>query len=385
MYSSIENANSVLTVDLAKVKRNIQRIRDHIGSDVEIMYTAKSNGYGHGLIQPTLFMKEHCSIHSFATGQLSEALELREAGLDDFILVLGGIPYSGVPDFVTHDLAATVYEDTLPRALNEEAARQGKTVRVHIKIDTGLHRFGVQPGAQLAALLDTLQALPHLEIDGVYTHLANGYSLDKSFTHQQMALFEQALAQLRDAGIRPRLIHAANTAACVASPECYYDMVRLAALIFGYDISPGINNRLGLEPSMRWTSKILNILWAEEGENVSYYRFFVPKRRTKIAIIGFGMGDGYVRNLVTRDTAHNADVLIHGKRARLLDLNVDVAFADVTDIPDVSIGDTAVLIGKDGDEEITSMELGELGGTSNGHICCSITSRPLRHYINGDE
>lgn len=383
MPNSLEIANTVLTVDLGKVKRNIQRIRAHIGPDVEIMYTAKSNGYGHGLIEPTLYMRDQCGIHCFATGQLCEAVELREAGLQDFILVMGGIPYSGVPAFVANDLVATVYEDTIPLALNEEAARQGKKVRIHIKIDTGLRRFGVQPGEQLAHLLDTLRALPHLEIDGVYTHLANGYSLDKSFTHQQMAAFTRALEQLKAAGIHPRLVHAANTAACVASPECYYDVVRVAALIFGYDISPGIKNRLGLEPSMRWTSKILNVLWAEEGENVSYYRFFVPKRRTKIAIIGFGMGDGYVRNLVTRDTSHNADVLIHGCRARLLDLNVDVAFADVTDIPDVKIGDTAVLIGQDGDQEITSMELGEIGGTSNGHVCCSITSRPLRRYING--
>ena len=383
MSGTLETANTVVTVDLAKVKRNIARIRSHIGPDVDIMYTAKSNGYGHGLIEPTLYMQRECGIHCFATSQLCEALELRAAGLQDFLLVMGGIPYSGVPAFVENDLVATVYEDTLPRALNEEAARQGKKVRVHIKIDTGLRRFGVKAGEQLAHLLDTLGQLPYLEIDGVYTHLANGYSLDKSFTHQQMGEFTQALDQLKAAGIRPRLIHAANTAACVASPECYYDVVRLAALIFGYDISPGIKNRLGLEPAMRWTSKILNVLWAEEGENVSYYRFFVPKRRTKIAIIGFGMGDGYVRNLVTRDTEHNSDVLIHGKRARLLDLNVDVAFADVTDIPDVQIGDTAVLIGQDGDEEITSMELGEVGGTSNGHVCCSITSRPLRHYING--
>lgn len=382
MPYTLENANTVLTVDLAKVKRNIERIRAHIGPGVDIMYTAKSNGYGHGLIVPTLFMRDNCDIHCFATGQLGEAVELRDAGLQDFILVLGGIPYTGVPCFVENDLVATVYEDTLPRVLNEEAARQGKKVRVHIKIDTGLRRYGVQPGAQLAQLIDTLKSLPHLEIDGVYTHLANGYSLDKTFTHEQMALFTQALEQLKAAGITPRLVHAANTAACVASPECYYDVVRVAALIFGYDISPGIKNRLGLEPSMRWTSKVLNVLWAEAGENVSYYRFFVPQRRTKLAIIGFGMGDGYARNLVTRDTAHNSDVLIHGKRARLLDLNVDVAFADVTDIPGVAIGDTAVLIGTDGDEEITSMELGEVGGTSNGHICCSITARPLRNYIN---
>ena len=161
MSYGLENANTVVTVDLGKVKRNIERIRNHIGPNVDIMYTAKSNGYGHGLIRPTLFMRDKCGIHCFATGQLSEALELRQAGLEDFILVLGGIPYSGVPAFVANDLVATVYEDTMPRALNEEAARQGKRVRVHIKIDTGLRRFGVQPGEQLAHLIETLQGLPY--------------------------------------------------------------------------------------------------------------------------------------------------------------------------------------------------------------------------------
>lgn len=381
MPQTLETANSVVTVDLRKVKRNIQRIRDHIGPGVEILYTAKSNGYGHGLIQPTLYMAGECGVHAFATGMLCEALELREAGLSDFILVLGGLPYGGIAQFVAADLAATVYEDTVPRLLSQEAVRQGKIVKVHLKIDTGLRRLGVQAGPQLAHLLDTVRSLPNLEIDGVYTHLANGYSLDKSFTHQQMGEFTQALAQLEAKGIRPRLIHAANTAACVASPETYYDIVRLAALIFGYDISPGVENRLGLEHSMEWTSFVTNVLWAKEGENVSYYRFFVPQRPTKVAILGFGMGDGYVRNLVTRDTEHNAHVLIHGRRARLLDLNVDQAFADVTDIPDVKIGDRVTLIGQDGGEEITSMELGAVGGTSNGHICCSITSRPYRHYL----
>ena len=118
MSYTLEAANTVLTVDLSKVKRNIERIRTHIGPNVDIMYTAKSNGYGHGLIEPTLYMRDHCDIHCFATGQLCEALELRQAGLQDFILVLGGVPYSGIPAFVENDLVATVYEDTLPRALN---------------------------------------------------------------------------------------------------------------------------------------------------------------------------------------------------------------------------------------------------------------------------
>ena len=114
MPVSRETANSIITVDLSKVKRNIQRIREHIGPEVDIMYTAKSNGYGHGLIEPTLYMRDRCGIRHFATGQLGEAIELREAGLQDFLLVMGGIPYEGVPAFVANDLVATVYEDTLP-------------------------------------------------------------------------------------------------------------------------------------------------------------------------------------------------------------------------------------------------------------------------------
>ena len=287
MSYTIEEANSVVTVDLAKVKRNIERIRAHIGPNVDIMYTAKSNGYGHGLIEPTLYMRDHCGIHCFATGQLCEAVELRQAGIEDFILVMGGIPYSGVPSFVKNNFVATVYEDTLPRALNEEAAMQGKKVRVHIKIDTGLRRFGVQPGEQLAHLIETLKALPHLEIDGVYTHLANGYSLDKSFTHQQMAEFEKALAQLKEAGIRPRLVHAANTAACVASPECYYDVVRVAALIFGYDISPAPRTVWAWSPRCAGPAGSSMYCGRKKGRmsatTVSLCRSAVPRSRSSVS------------------------------------------------------------------------------------------------------
>ena len=146
-------------------------------------------------------------------------------------------------------------------------------------MDTGLHRIGLAPGEPLAHLLSVLQALPNLEVDGVFTHLANAYSLDKSVTHAQQALFEKALAQLRAAGICPRMTHMANTAACVASPECYYNAVRLAALIFGHDISPGEQNRLHLELATSWRCYVLNTMWVNAGESVSYYRYYVPDRQ----------------------------------------------------------------------------------------------------------
>ncbi len=384
MLQTLETASSIIHVNLPALKRNIGRIRAHIGQNTEIMYVAKSNGYGNGIPVPVVYMRDHCAVRYFATSQIGEAMQLREAGITEgeFILVLSAVPFSAVPEFVRLGLVATVYDDSFALALSKEAVRQNKTVKVHIKIDTGLHRIGLAPGEPLARLLQTLKGLPNLEIDGVFTHLANAYSLDKSVTRAQQALFERALAQLSSAGIRPRMVHMANTAACVASPECYYDAVRLAALVFGHDISPGEQNRLRLEPVTSWTCYVLNTMWVEAGESVSYYRYFVPKRRTRIALVSFGMGDGYIRAAVSQNIENNADVLINGCRARLIDLNFDQTFVDITDVPgEVNIGDVVTIFGRDGAEEITTAEIAARAGTSNGNVCAAITSRPFRHYI----
>ena len=383
MPQTLETATSIIHVDLPAMKRNIERIRRHIGPHPEIIYVAKSNGYGNGIGVPAVYMRDHCGIKYFATSQIGEAIELREAGIaEEPVLVLSAVPFAAIPEFVRQNLSATVYEDTFPKALSKEAVRQGKVIKVHIKVDTGLHRLGLQVGEGLTQLVETLKRLPNLEIEGVFTHLANGYSLDKTVTHQQQALFVKALEQLKAAGVEPSMVHMANTAACVASPECYYDAVRLAALVFGHDISPGEQNRLQLEPVTSWTCFVLNTMWVEAGESVSYYRYFVPERRTKLALVSFGMGDGYIRAAVSQDITKNSDVLINGHRARLIDLNFDQTFVDITDVPgEVKIGDKVTIVGRDGDEEITTAEIAAHANTSNGNVCASITSRPFRNYI----
>ena len=382
MPQSIETANSVIRVDLQKVKRNIQRIRNHIGPNVQIMYVAKSNGYGHGLFEPTFFMRDVCNIHYFATGMVSEAIDLRDAGLKDYLLIIGGINRSAIPAVVEYDLVPTIYENNIPKLLSDEGLRMEKKIKVQIKIETGLNRLGVRPGKELQNLIDTIKSLPNIHVDGVFTHLAEDYTAEQPFTALQLKRFDEAIAQLKQAGIQPRLISAAATGGCLHTPSSHYNMVRLAAMIFGYDITPDPPfNRLQLEPAMTWTTTVLSLRWVEAGEKISYSPFIIPKRKTLVAILGFGMGDGYVHNLVTSDIEHNADVLINGKRARLLDLNMDQTFADVTDIPNVKIGDKVTIVGHDGEDEITTMELGRVGGTSSGHVCCSITGRPFRCCI----
>lgn len=378
---AIETSNSVLTIDLTKIEKNIERIRHHIGSATDIMYVAKANGYGHGLIEPSLFMERKCNIRYFSTGLLSEALELRGAGLKSMLLVMGEVPYSGIGELIKNDITAAVYNVKYAKALSNEAVKQDKTVNIHIKIDTGLRRLGVRIGEQLDNLMREIGKLPNLNVEGAFTHLANGYDLDKTLTHQQTDEYNKALLQLKDLGYPIKLKHMANTAGTVASPETYFDLVRVAALVFGYDISPGIENRLNLEPSIKWTSRIMHLLDVNPGESISYYNWYVAKKPTKVAIVGFGMGDGYVRTLVTPDIDNNMYVLFHGKRARIIDIALDQTFIDVTDIGEVELDDNVTIIGKDGDEEITTMMLAERGHTSNGHICSNLGSRPYRHYI----
>ena len=379
--NSLATASSVLTIDLAKVERNISRIRHHIGSQSEVMYVAKTNGYGHGLIVPTLFMERQCNVCYFSTGLLCEALELRAAGLKGMLLVMGEVPYSGIPELIKNNITATIYNVQYAKALSTEAVKQGKTVNIHIKIDTGLRRLGVRVGEQLADLMTVVGRLPNLYVEGAYTHLANGYDLDKTWTQRQTVEYNVALVQLEEMGYCLKLRHMANTAGAVASPETYFDMVRVAALVFGYDISPGIENRLHLEPSIKWTSRIMHILNVNPGESISYYNFYVAPKPMKVAIASFGMGDGYIRTLVSADACSNMYVLVHGKHARIIDIAFDQTFLDVTGIDEVKLDDEVTIIGRDREEEITTMQLAERIHTSNGHICSSFGNRPYRHYI----
>lgn len=371
-----EAYNSIITVDLKKIKRNIEKIKKHIGPGVELMITAKSNGYGHGLVAPCIYILKNCGIKKFATAMVSEAVQLREAGIDCFIMVLGGVPYQAIPTLVKHDLVAPAYDQEFLRLLSEKSLEQNKITKVHIKIDTGLKRLGVHLGTELQNLIDHIKTLKGVEVEGAYTHLACPDAEDQVFTYKQLDIFDKALEQIKNNGIELKYIHAANSDAVVRCRDTHYNLVRPAALWLGYDYT----NALGLETAITWKTYVTNVLNVQEGESFSYFGKFVAKKRTKIAILGFGAGDGYVRDLITDDPSKNGKVIINGRKVPLLAMNMDQAYADVTGMEDVKINDEAYLLGKVGNEEITTVDLGEIAGTSNGHILCSIGSRPTRVY-----
>jgi len=372
-----EAANSIITVDLKQIKKNIESIKNYLAPGTELMITVKSNGYGHGLVKPACYIRNNCGIDKFATSMVSEAVELREAGINCFMMVLGGIPYEAVPIVAEYDLVVPAYDPVFLSLLSDEAVKQRKTVKAHIKIDTGLRRLGVRLGAQLDELVEHVKTLPGIKIEGAYTHLANPNEEDQTITNKQLKEFNAALSQIEAKGITLKYKHVANSDALVRNRATHYNLVRPAALWLGYDPT----GTLDVQPAITWKTFVSNVLMAEKGESISYFGSCIMKKRTKVAVLGFGAGDGYVRHLVTPEPEKNGVVLIHGQKVPLLSMNMDQAFADVTDIDDVKINDEVYLLGRMGDEQITMDELGRIAGTSTGHIQCSLGSRPMRIYL----
>ncbi len=377
-----EVSNSIIYIDLNKVGANIDKIRAHIGSEVELMVTSKSYGYGHGLVEPCVYMYRECGVKKFATAALSEALQLRAAGIDCMVMVFGGVPHTGVKALVDNNLVATIYDKQFVKLLAEESVRQNKVTKCHIKVDTGMRRIGVNVGEELQELIEYVKTLSGIEVEGALTQLACPDQPSNNFNNKQIKEFNQAVEQMRNNGLKLKYLHTANSGTTVRLRSSHYNVVRPAALIWGYDTSPGEFNRLGLEPVVTWKAYVTNIRNVAVGETASYSEFFRAKRPTRVAIMSFGIGDGFLKQIVTQDPDKNPNVIINGVKCPIVAINMDQAFADVTDLKDVKIGDEVWLLGKQGDEEITIMDISEKCGVSKSHILATMTStRPYRVYL----
>lgn len=371
-----ETGNSFITIDLAKIRSNMEKIRKHVGPDVEIMPVLKANACGHGLIRTADWLISECKIRRLAVAQVREAQELREAGNSAEIMVLGGVPVNNLPYAVQEDLILPVFRTQDAALLSDLALKSGKKTLVHIKIDTGLGRIGVEKGQQLEDLLDGILPLQGLEIEGVFTHFGEAEVADPAFTEQQIRDFEEAVGQIRARGIHPRYIHATNTPSTVRFKKAHYNMVRTGLLWLGYDPCLDEENRLGLETVLDWKTYITNKKYVPAGRSMGYWRSFTAKRDTVVGIASFGYGDGYLEDLGKK----GGYVLIHGRRAPIISVCMDQTFLDITDIPETEIGDTITLIGRDGGEKIDAFDLEKITENSYVVYLCNISERPVKIY-----
>ena len=355
-------------------------IRNIVSPKSEIMAVVKANAYGHGALETAKVVLAN-GAKSLAVARVEEAKELRKAGIDAPVLLLGYTPGTQFNEVLDLNLIQTVYSLEMAEALNSVAERSNRQARVHVKIDTGMGRLGLTPGKP--ALEDVLKAarLPHLILEGIFTHFAAADSADKTFTLAQLELFNSFLEELRKAGLEFPLRHCANSAALLDLPQTYLNLVRPGIIIYGLYPSGEIQNLINLKPAMSFKTRIAQIKKVPAGYKVSYGSTYQTSQPTVIAVISAGYADGYSRLLSSRGI-----VLVNGQRAKVVGrVCMDQCMVDVGHINGVSPGDEVTLFGSGGGETIPVEEIAKFAGTISYEIVCMVNSRVPRFYLNQKE
>ncbi|WP_205880929.1 alanine racemase [Limisphaera ngatamarikiensis] len=361
-------------VDLGAIARNFLRIRQDAPASLAFLVVVKDNAYGHGAV-PVAHVAVNAGAQFLAVATLEEGIQLREAGLHLPILLLGERDPAEFPWAVRHDLTCVLGEPRLVPLLAHAAARAGKRVPVHIKINTGMNRYGIR-WDNVTPMIEAVMAEPSLQWEGVLSHFAQSDESDKTFAREQLRRFHQTLDQLEQRGIRPRWRHICNTGGYLDLPEAHFDMVRIGLLPLGVYPSRVCRRIAGLEPALSVKARIVAIQHLQPGDTVGYgmhYRATAPRR---IAVIPVGYGDGFPR---VRNTGH---VLIRGQRAPLVGgVAMDAFAVDITHIPEADLGDEAVLLGRQGTETITAFDLATLRQSVVYEALVCWQPRLPRHYI----
>lgn len=364
-------------IDLGAIAHNLREIRRITQPQARIMAVVKANAYGHGAV-PVSQVALQNGVSYLGVAMLDEALELRRAGIDAPILILGYTPKEQAEEAVRHNVTQTIYTLEMARFVSEVGEKLRQRAKVHIKIDTGMTRLGFLPGAETVEKIKEIAALPGLSVEGIFTHFAVSDIRDKAFTRQQFKLFTDMCAVLEREGVKIPIKHAANTGAIIDMPETHLDMVRLGISLYGLYPSPEVDRaKVSLKPALSLKAGISHLKEVPRGVTVSYGRTYTTQEKTMIATIPIGYADGYSRLLSSK-----AHVLIRGTRAPVAGvICMDQFMVDVGHIPDVAATDEVVLIGRQGDDCISADELAQLLGTINYEIVCMLSERIPRVYI----
>ena len=363
-------------IDLGRLRRNLQLIRRDLPAQVKLMAICKDEAYGHGALNiARIALEEGASCLGLST--LEEAMILREAGIKAPLLLLGERQETELPWCVAHDLTVCVNEPNTVRKLAKVAAGQGKRVPVHVKINSGMSRYGVR-WTEALALIEQICSEKSLLLEGAMTHFSQSDETDKTFANLQISRFDEVMAGLAEKGIRVKCQHLCNSGGFLDLPHAHRDMVRTGILMFGVFPSSVCRRIPGIEPVMSVKAKIAAIQILEPGEVVGYGMRYTAATKRRIAVLPIGYGDGFPR------VRNQGDALIHGKRAPLVGgIAMDALMVDITDIPEAQIWDEAVIMGRQGDQEITVHDLAKLKGSVSYEVLTSWRLRLRRKCVNG--
>lgn len=369
-------------IDLDAIEYNIEKMKENLPEDTKLIVVAKADCYGHGALQITslLSLKEY--VWGFAVATLDEAIVLRRGGVTKPILVLGCIFPEQWIDALENNIRITVYTEELTKVLSDLAVKIGRKAYVHVKLDTGMGRIGFTPGKEGADKIEEISKLPNIVMEGLYTHFSKADEGDKSYTMKQMEAYTWMKEELTGRGIIFSYYHCCNSAGIIDLKGAGQNLSRAGISTYGMYPSEEVHKEnVDLKPALELISHVAFVKWVDEGKMISYGGTYVTKRRTKIATIPVGYGDGYPRSL-----SNKGYMLIHGKKAPIIGrVCMDQCMVDVTEIEDVKFGDEVVLVGRDGDEYLSVETLSRLSDRFNYEFVCLMGKRIPREYIRRGE
>ena len=365
-------------INLSNLDYNIKNIKAKLGSGTKIIGVVKADGYGHGSVKVAEVLRAN-GVDTFAVSTLQEAIVLREAGATEQIISLSLTPdfYSSV--LVEYDITPVINSLENARAISKTAAEAGKTVSGFITADTGMGRIGYLTWDKNAiSEIKEISQLPNFKIAGLFSHMSTADSADKTFSRQQEQCFNEFYDKLIAAGIEIPMRTFANSASVMDLPSVYFDAVRPGIILYGCYPSDEVDkSSLSLKPVMSVKATISHLKDVPAGFSVSYGREFISKRPSKIATIALGYADGY-----PRPYAPKGEVIVNGVKAPLAgNICMDQCMIDVTDVPDVKVGDEVIIMGSDGKNTILADDIARATGTINYEIICAFGQRLPKVYV----
>ena len=371
-------------VDIDAVTHNFRVIRERVSPDAQIMCVIKADAYGHGAVFLAK-LYEKLGADRFAVSNIEEAMQLRENGIELPVLILGFTPACMAKELSEHHISQAVFSEGYARELSEEAVRQGVTVNIHIKVDTGMSRIGFmyqnegRDGDSIKQI-ERACSLPGLVSEGIFTHFAVSDEGDegREATLRQLSCFSSAVKLCREGGCHFELVHCANSGAILDYPQAHFDCVRAGIILYGLSPSPKLLDRLSLRPAMQIKSVVAQVKMIEPNTPVSYGGTFVSDKPLKLATVPIGYADGYSRSLSNRGY-----MTVRGQRANVVGrVCMDQLMLDVTDIEDVQEGDEVTVIGNGTDNALSFDDMAAMTGTINYELVCLVGKRVPRVYLS---
>lgn len=367
-------------INLDTIATNTKNIKKLVG-DKELIAIVKADCYGHGAVDVVPTLLEN-GASRLAVAMLTEAIELRENNINAPIVILGYTPLYLGEELINYDIEQTVYDLDYAKELSKIALSFNKKAKIHIAIDTGMGRIGFLPGDDTVKTINEVYNLEGLEVIGIYSHFSTSDEKDKSYANEQLFKFKKVIADLKALGIEIPLKHISNSGAIIDMPETYLNGVRPGIILYGYYPSKEVSNdNLSVKPALTLKAKVAHVKELHKDMYISYGKTFKTNKKTIVATLPIGYGDGYPRAL-----SKNAKVIVNGKFASILGrICMDQCMIDVTDIENIKTGDEVIILGGEVDLKFNADDMAEALGTINYEILCRIKSRIPRVYIKNKE